>query len=83
MASVYDVLTGDVEYEKRCDYLETLFDLFDINKICFDIDYPWNTISYENQELDWNSLKRINQLPLTTQEKEKVLSKNSQKFFNL
>lgn len=26
MASVYDVLTGDVEYEKRCDYLEALFE---------------------------------------------------------
>ena len=25
-ASLYDALTSDVEYEKRCDYLETLFD---------------------------------------------------------
>ena len=26
-ASVYDVLTGDVEYDRRCDYLEKIFEM--------------------------------------------------------
>ena len=74
--------TNDRMYTNT-DYLETVFSLFDIDKICFDIDYPWNTISYDNQELDWNSLTRINQLNLSNKDKEKVLSKNAKMFFKL
>lgn len=64
-------------------YLGTLFSKVDIDKICFDLDYPWNVISYNNDEFDWDSLNRINALNLTDFEKEKVYYKNANDFFHL
>ncbi len=65
------------------EYLKTLFSRIDSNKICFDLDYPWNVCSYDQNSLDWNSLERIETLGLTEEEKEKVYSKNSKAFFHL
>ena len=64
-------------------YLETLFSKINIDKICFDIDYPWNVVSYGNQEFDWDSLNRIKALGLTDSALEKVLYSNAKIFFNL
>ncbi|MBR3898521.1 MAG: amidohydrolase family protein [Bacilli bacterium] len=64
-------------------YLETLFDKLEIDKICFDIDYPWNVSAYDSKTLDWNSIERIKKLKLSKEELEKVLSKNSQSFFKI
>ena len=64
-------------------YLETLFSKVNKNKICFDLDYPWNVDSYENPEFDWDSLNRIKALGLTDSELEKVLYENAKNFFNL
>lgn len=64
-------------------YLETLFSKVSMDRICFDIDYPWNVVSYDNPEFDWNSLDRIKALGLTNSELEKILYKNAKNFFNL
>lgn len=64
-------------------YLKTLFSNIDINKICFDLDYPWNVPSYDDKALDWNSIDRINALNLKEEEVQKVLCNNSKKFFKL
>lgn len=64
-------------------YLETLFSSIDISKLCFDLDYPWNVVSYDNHELEWDSLDRIKALELTDYELEQVLYENSKTFFNL
>ena len=64
-------------------YLETLFSSIDISKLCFDLDYPWNVVSYDNHELEWDSLDRIKALGLTDFELKQVLHENSKTFFNL
>lgn len=55
------------------NYIDYCFDHFDINKVVFDIDYPWNIISKNNFSLDWSSLDLIRN---KTKEQDKVLSKN-------
>ncbi len=72
----------DRMYSKE-PYFETLFSNINIDKICFDIDYPWNVLSYDNCELEWSSLDRIESLQLNENELEKVLSKNSKNFFKI
>lgn len=64
-------------------YLEKIFDEVEIDRICFDLDYPWNVESYEEKELDWNSLDRIKKLELSKDELSKVLSLNSKRFFKI
>ena len=57
------------------NYLETCLERFKLNKIVFDIDYPWNIISNENYSLDWDSIDRINTL-LSKDEQEMIYNKN-------
>lgn len=66
--------------QKTNNYLEYCFDRFDIDKLIFDIDYPWNTKDINNYEYDWNAIKRIEMLGLSFEEKSKILSKNIKKF---
>ena len=64
---------------KNGDYLSKCLSIFDINKVVFDIDYPWNTISCNNKNLDWDSPDRVKEL-LSETEQEKVFSKNVRRF---
>ena len=64
-------------------YLDTLFSMVDSDKICFDLDYPWNTQSYDNLEYDWNSLNRLKALGLTDSQLQNVLYKNISNFYGL
>ena len=66
----------------NASYLDTLFSKVDIDKICFDIDYPWNVLSYDCNELEWKQIERLKKLRLK-EELEKVLYKNSKRFFKL
>lgn len=66
--------------QKNNNYLEYCFNRFDIDKLIFDIDYPWNTKDIENYEYDWDTINRIDKLDLSFDEKNKVLSKNIRKF---
>lgn len=59
-------------------YLETCLEKFNINKMIFDIDYPWNIISNQDYSLDWDSIDRINSL-LSKNEQEIVYNKNIEK----
>ena len=65
--------------KKGVDYLEYCFSVFDMNKIIFDVDYPWNIISSNDYSLDWNSSDRI-KLLLGVNEQRKVFSENIKKF---
>lgn len=62
------------------DYLKYCFSRYDIDKIVFDIDYPWNVININNLNYDWESVNRIEQLGLDFNEKEKIFHKNIKKF---
>lgn len=62
------------------DYLKTLFSMVDIDKLVFDIDYPWNV---KDNHLDFNSISRIKGLDLSDSDLNKVLCQNAIKFFNI
>lgn len=62
------------------DYLKTLFSMVDINKLVFDIDYPWNI---KDNHLDFNSINRIKSLNLSDSDFNKVLCTNAIRFFNI
>lgn len=61
------------------NFAECCFNLFNINKIVFDIDYPWNIRNVDDYSYDWDSVNRIISL-LNKGEQEKVLTKNIKKF---
>ncbi len=61
------------------DYLECCLQEFDINKIVFDIDYPWNVQGIDNYEYDWGSIYRLS-YKLSIDEKEKIFSENIKRF---
>lgn len=65
--------------EKEINYLEHCFSIFDMEKIVFDVDYPWNIMSSSDYNLDWNSINRI-KLLLGIDEQKKVFSENIKKF---
>lgn len=62
------------------DFLRYCFSRFDIDKLIFDIDYPWNIKGTNNYAYDWDTIIRMEKLNLSFEEKEKVLSKNIKKF---
>ena len=63
------------------DLLDDIFTSFDINKVAFDMDYPWNIygINREAKNIDlrhdWNTIDRLDRY-LTEEEKQKVLKRN-------
>lgn len=61
-------------------YLDELFSMINIDKLVFDIDYPWNI---KNDSLDFNSVKRIKNLSISESDLDRVLFENSASFFNL
>lgn len=68
---------------KTDNYLETLFSMFDIEMIAFDLDYNWNYTNRVTYTYDDGQLDRLNRLKLSKNNKEKVLKRNSERFFNL
>ena len=60
------------------NYLDFCFSKFSIDKLIFDIDYPWNIKNLNDFRYDWNSIDRIEE-KIGFYEKEKVLSKNIKK----
>ena len=64
-------------------YLNTLFDMVSIDKLCFDTDYPWNTLRDEGDSFDWNSVERIKALGFSQGELNKILHGNASNFFAL
>lgn len=68
---------------KTDNYLETLFNMFDIEMMAFDLDYNWNYTDRVTYTYDDEQLNRLNKLKLSKNNKEKVLKKNSERFFNL
>lgn len=63
------------------DYLDYCFTYINIDKIVFDLDYPWNIHSFDDMSLDWNSKSRIDS-KLSETEKIKIYSKNINNFIN-
>ena len=61
------------------NYLDFCFSNFNINKLIFDIDYPWNTKNPNDFSFDWDSIDRI-ETKVSLDEKEKILSKNIKRF---
>ena len=70
-----------INYQRPDDLLETIFDSFDINKVVFDMDYPWNIygINKEAKNIDlrhdWKTIDRLDHY-LNPEEKQKVLKRN-------
>ena len=62
------------------DYLKYCFLRFDIDKLVFDFDYPWNIKNINNYCCDWGTIDRIEMLDLSFEEKNKILSKNIKRF---
>lgn len=70
-----------INYQRPDDLLETIFDSFDIGKVVFDMDYPWNIYGI-NKEVrnidlrhDWKTIDRLDHY-LNPEEKQKVLKRN-------
>ena len=71
------LLNNDGMNEVNCEnYLDYCLEKFDINKICFDIDYPWNLKCLNEKKFDWDSLYRFD---LSFDEMQKVFEKNIKK----
>lgn len=68
---------------KTDNYLETLFNLFDIEMMAFDLDYNWNYTDRITYTYDDEQLNRLNKLKLSENDKVRVLKRNSERFFNL
>lgn len=70
-------LMSSKEYNSKhiTNYIDYCLDCFDLNKMVFDIDYPWNIKSPNNYDFDWTSLDYIKN-KLNKNQKEKILSKN-------
>lgn len=68
---------------KTDNYLESLFELFDIDTLAFDLDYNWNFTDRITYTYDDNQIIRFNELKLNNDEKIKVLRKNSERFFRM
>lgn len=70
-----------LNYRRPDDLLEDIFTSFDLNKVVFDLDYPWNIYGINrearniNLSLDWGTIDRLEKY-LTEDEKKKVLKKN-------
>ena len=79
------LLTNEPErlMTKTDNYLETLFNMFDIEMMAFDLDYNWNYTDRVTYTYDDEQLNRLNKLKLSKNDKEKVLKRNSERFFNL
>lgn len=65
---------------KTDSYLDVLLDSLDLDKICFDIDYPWNIPKREASGLEWGLLSRIKPL-MSDSEFNQVTYKNATNFF--
>lgn len=70
----------EMNEHKVKDYLEYCFFRFDIDKLIFDYDYPWNIRDVNDYSYDWHTITRMEMLDLSFEEKNKVLSKNIKKF---
>lgn len=68
-------------YDKN--YLETLLNLADHNKLLFDLDYPWNITVREENSLDQGSLKRIENIVNDKGILDKIVYENAVKFFGM
>jgi len=70
-------------------YLKQLFKLISLDKLCFDLDYPWNvkkpisSLKNSKTDLDFDSIERIKNLGLSRSELDKVLFFNASKFYNI
>lgn len=70
-----------VENCNNKEYLEIIRDQLDHNKILFDLDYSWNVID-KDKNIDNSAVNRISSF-FPKKEKEKILSRNAIKFFNI
>lgn len=70
-----------INYKRTNDILDDIFTSFDIDKVVFDLDYPWNINGINklvrNIDLrhDWRTPERLDKY-LSPDEKQKVLKKN-------
>jgi len=76
-----------IESEPECllqkkSYLSSIIAQVDMNKIVFDIDYPFNINNFSDYSIDFTPAKRIGNLELTNLEKSKILYNNAKKFFD-
>ena len=82
-------LEPDRLYYPSSDYLKVLCDSVSIDKLCFDLDYPWNVnkpiskLTDAKIDLDFGAIERLKSLGLTQNEMDKILWKNSAHFFNI
>ena len=54
--------------------------MVNIDKLVFDIDYPWNV---KDDNLDFHSIMRIKNLKLSENDLDKILFENAISFFNI
>lgn len=71
---------NDYNEHNTKNFLEYCFNRFKIDKLIFDLDYPWNIKCGNDYDFDWDSIKRINKSGLSFEEKNKILSKNINRF---
>lgn len=67
---------------EQSDYLRTLHDYVDPSKICFDVDYNWNFVNLSTNELDFESIKRLENY-WSDKELDYILGCNSNSFFQI
>ena len=64
-------------------YLDKLLSSIDADKICFDLDYPWNSLDDSTGILDWESMSRVKSAGLSVSDVDKILGENAARFFHL
>lgn len=76
-------------YNSTFDYLKELCDQVSINKLCFDLDYPWNVnkpiseLTNQSIDLDFGGVQRLQALGLSQNELDNILWKNAVRFFKI
>ncbi len=76
-------------YNSTPDYLKMICSRVSIDKLCFDLDYPWNVnkpiskLTNKEVDLDFDGVSRLKALGLTQNEINNILWKNAARFFGI
>lgn len=65
------------------NYLKTLLSMYSEDVLAFDIDYGWNIKNRNSQELDMEQIDRLEKLICSGRQRQKILRKNSERFFKV
>ena len=76
-------------YNPASNYLKMLCNNVSVDRLCFDLDYPWNVnkpiskLTDKKADLDFDGIKRLQSLGFSQNEMDKILWKNAARFFGI